>query len=222
MTSEWKRAGSGCLLSWITPNKYIRLFLMRTSYLGALEPSLPRPYDLPTMKVRSIYFDLSQPLPASFARKFSLIVDGGTLEHIYDVPQCIRNIARLLDVPGTFLSISCANNFMGHGSYQFSPEFYFRALSPEGGFHVDEVILTEVHRDAQWYTAIDPALARQRVELANCFPTYIMVRATKIDSGDVSALTPKQSDYEFKMWIDGSTHIRETRRPTCEAQPSVG
>ena len=140
--------------------------------------------------------------------QFSLIFDGGSLEHIYDVPQCIKNIVSMLEVSGHLISINGANNFMGHGFYQFSPEFFFRVFSSENGFSVDELVLSEVNRDATWYSATDPAMARQRVELVNNYPTYIMVRALKRKPVDALSVTPQQSDYELKMWSEGSMHLK--------------
>ncbi len=155
-----------------------------------------------------IILDMNKCVAPELRGQFSLIFDGGSLEHIYDVPQCIKNIVSMLEVSGHLISINGANNFMGHGFYQFSPEFFFRVFSSENGFSVDELVLSEVNRDATWYSATDPAMARQRVELVNNYPTYIMVRALKRKPVDALSVTPQQSDYELKMWSEGSMHLK--------------
>lgn len=155
-----------------------------------------------------IIADMNQPLPPDVRERFSVVIDGGSIEHIFDVPQCLRNIVNLLDEGGCLISINGANNFMGHGFYQFSPEFFFRVFCEQNGFATEEVVLTEVHGDAQWYKATDPAVVRQRLELVNSLPTYIMVRARKIDTVDFPKVIPQQSDYQQKMWDEGSEHLK--------------
>jgi hypothetical protein len=43
-----------------------------------------------------------------------------------------------------FVAVTTANNFMGNGFYQFGPELYYRILSEENGFLVEEMILVGV------------------------------------------------------------------------------
>lgn len=48
----------------------------------------------------SIIHDLNKPIPDHFVGKFDTIIDGGTLEHIYHIPNAFMNIAKLLPVGG--------------------------------------------------------------------------------------------------------------------------
>src|SRR5690606_14323808 len=141
----------------------------------------------------SIVFDMNRPAPASLRGRFTLLVDGGTLEHIFDVPQALRNVASMLRVGGHFVSINGTNNFMGHGFYQFSPELFFRVFCAENGFELEALTLTETHRDSYWFEASDPALVRQRLEVVNGYPTYIMVRARKTADVELFCNPPQQS-----------------------------
>jgi len=55
----------------------------------------------------------------------SLIVDGGTLEHIFHVPNVMKNIFYILGDRGVIYHANPMNNYVDHGFYQFSPTFYF-------------------------------------------------------------------------------------------------
>ncbi len=44
---------------------------------------------------------------------------------------------------GHFISVTFANNFLGHGFHQFSPELYFRVFCPANGFEVESLMLCE-------------------------------------------------------------------------------
>ena len=101
----------------------------------------------------------------------------------------------MVSVGGHFLEITAANNFMGHGFYQFGPELYYRVFSPENGFAIEDVILCEVDRGGTWYRAEDPESFGRRVELINSRPTYILVAARKVSDALILKTSPQQSDY---------------------------
>ena len=69
--------------------------------------------------------DLNQAIPHSLEEQFGTIIDGGTVEHVFDVKQAMQNIARMLAVGGRVVHISPACNWLGHGFYQFSPTLFF-------------------------------------------------------------------------------------------------
>ena len=74
----------------------------------------------------SIIYNLN--LPYISSKKYQYIYDGGTTEHIFNIPQVIENVINMLDIDGLFVSVTCNNNFSGHGMYQFSPEFFLSSL----------------------------------------------------------------------------------------------
>jgi SAM-dependent methyltransferase len=69
--------------------------------------------------------DLNKPVPNALRSRFDLIVDAGTLEHIFDIRQSLANIALMLKPGGRVIHITPANNYTNHGFYQFSPTLYF-------------------------------------------------------------------------------------------------
>ena len=146
----------------------------------------------------AVVHDMNQPVSDSLKNKFTCVIDGGTLEHIFDFPQAIRNCMEMIRVGGHFLGITVANNFVGHGFYQFSPELFYRIFSPENGFQTELVMVREVHPRAAWYRVVDPAAVQSRVELVNGRPTYILVIAKRIAAGGIFLRSPQQSDYSVQ------------------------
>src|SRR6185369_31564 len=88
----------------------------------------------------TILQDLGTPLSDNLHGRYSAVFDAGTLEHIFNFPQALRNCMALVAPGGHLFVCSGVNNFCGHGFYQFSPELFFRALSPENGFQVTRMI----------------------------------------------------------------------------------
>jgi SAM-dependent methyltransferase len=143
----------------------------------------------------SIIHDLNEPIPDVLKKSFSCVFDGGTLEHVFNFPQAIKNCMEMVAPGGHFLGITCANNFTGHGFYQFSPELFYRVFSPENGYVVEDMLLCQPHRGAPRHKAEDPAVAGHRVELTNDKPTYLIVVARRTSEVEIFDTTPQQSDY---------------------------
>jgi hypothetical protein len=139
--------------------------------------------------------DLNRPIPPQFSQRFSLVYDGGTLEHVFNFSQALKNCMEMVRVGGHFIQLTVANNYMGHGFWQISPEMSYRVFTPENGFQIVAVFLHEVVPNGGWYMVSDPVSHQGRVELVNSAPTYIMTIAKRISAADIFATTPQQSDY---------------------------
>ncbi len=139
----------------------------------------------------TIIHDLNKPIPEQYHNRFSAIVDGGTIEHVFDFPTAIKSCMDCLEVGGFYIGITPANNQMGHGFYQFSPELYYRVFSPENGFKVENIFIVS---GGEMYKVMDPKLAGSRVELVNSKPASLVVIAKKTDSKKEFTI-PQQSDY---------------------------
>jgi len=143
----------------------------------------------------TIIHSMNDPIPDTLKGAFTCVLDGGCLEHIFNFPQAIRNCMEMVKVGGTFLSMTPSNNFMGHGFYQFSPELFYRVLSPQNGFAVKSMIVCELDPGSPQYRVKDPEAVGHRIVLANSIATYLFVMATRTHIADIFAAVPSQSDY---------------------------
>lgn len=173
---------------------YVEEFLR---YLGAHEISS---IDASPYENASIVHDMNMPIGDELKQKFSVVIDGGTLEHVFNFPTAIRNCMEMLKIGGHFFSHTMANNFMGHGFYQFSPELFYRVFSSENGFRVHRAVLFESRiGKPKWYEAADPQRIGERVELINRRQTYLLVHAERIADVPIFAAPPQQADYSA-LW----------------------
>lgn len=73
----------------------------------------------------SIVHDLNDPdLPRELLEKFDVIIDHGTLEHVFHVPNALNNLFRLLKIDGRLIHCAPTSNLVDHGLYMFSPTFF--------------------------------------------------------------------------------------------------
>jgi len=77
-------------------------------------------------------FDLGLPLPKQYKNRFDTILDVGTLEHIFDIPQALENINDMLKAGGTLVMASPMSKAANHGFYSISPTLYHDYLIENG------------------------------------------------------------------------------------------
>jgi SAM-dependent methyltransferase len=170
-------------------------------------------FDNSSYEGASIIHNMNRPLPDAYDEAFDCVIDGGTLEHIFNLPVALQNCMRMVKAGGHFLAITPCNNFMGHGFYQFSPELYYGVFSERNGFKVEQMFIFESRPDATWYSVANPAILGGRVELVNAQRTYLLVRARRMKIVPLDDITPQQSDY-VTAW---ATELRPVDMPALSS-----
>lgn len=139
--------------------------------------------------------DMNRPIPDQFKSRYSLVLDSGTLEHVFNFPVAIKNCMEMVAPGGYYLGITPANNFTGHGFYQFSPELFFGMFAPSQGFELLRLIAFEDRPHAQWYRVNSPNSVQARITLRNTRPVYLFVIAKRVKSIEPLLVEPQQCDY---------------------------
>ena len=156
--------------------------------------------DISDYECATILHDMNMPLPETLQCRFNLVIDGGSLEHVFQYPTALKNCMRAVAVGGYFVTITPANNLMGHGFYQISPELFFRVLHPDNGFKMKHAVIFEHPWKKTWYEVIDPEKVGSRVELKNKKHAYLIACARKTADVPIFAKIPQQSDYSA-IWL---------------------
>ncbi|WP_299819409.1 hypothetical protein [uncultured Pontibacter sp.] len=144
----------------------------------------------------SIIHDMNVPIPLEYQNKYSAVVDGGTLEHIFNFPVAIKNCMDALKVGGHFIGFTPANNTFGHGFYQFSSELFYRVFCSQNGFKI-KMLAAYTGDGGDWYTVADTEQVKSRVMLTNALPTHLIVIAEKVEAKAVFYVMPQQTDYQY-------------------------
>jgi hypothetical protein len=147
----------------------------------------------------TIVHNLNDPLPAQLRQRYGLVLDGGTLEHVFDYPSAIRNALDAVRVGGHFAAITPVNGYAGHGFYQLSPELFYRVLSPTNGFRMVCALLKPLHWRSHWRLVPDPEAVGGRVIWRGAWPTLLHVLAQRTEAVPLLEQPPLQSDY-LAVW----------------------
>jgi hypothetical protein len=167
-------------------------------------------FDVSDFEGATYIHDFNLPLDKKFSRRFSVVLDSGSLEHIFNFPQAIANCMEMVDVGGHFIGITPTNNFLGHGFYQFSPELFFRVFSPRNGFAVPQILAFESF-GTTWYEVVDPDALGQRVSLINRRETYLVIIAQKTAEMPLFADGVQQSFYSAQWQLGQPVGQLQTR-----------
>lgn len=167
-------------------------------------------FDASDYEKASHVHDFNFPIADEFRGRFSAVLDGGTLEHIFNYPVALKNCLEMVAKGGHFLAITPTNNFLGHGFYQFSPELFFNVLGGNNGFELVDLVFFEDYEGSPWYQVADPRRMGGRITLQNAKPAYLLVIATRTRILPVFSEFPQQSDYSAE-WSSIGLNKRHTR-----------
>lgn len=159
----------------------------------------------------SVVHDLNFPVTKDLIHKYDTIIDLGTTEHVFNTAQVLDNCDKMIKFGGKIIHVLPANNFNGHGFYQFSPELFFSYYSELNGYN-SEVFLVNLSKRRYWYK-IKSLSDGKRLEVNHHGPMYVMVVATKINTNKSRIL---QSDYKF-VWA----HAKETDMQKIKVEQKI-
>ncbi|WP_373033245.1 hypothetical protein [Sulfurovum sp.] len=164
-----------------------------------------------------VVHDMNQNIGREYYEKYDVVVDGGTLEHVFNFPVAISNCMQMLKEGGNLFVFTMANNHMGHGFYQFSPELFFRTLNEDNGFEIVDILLeehkypgAELSHKTDIYKVEDPYKVKGRVGLVSKSPVMLLVQATRKKIKPLFDNYPVQSDYSSLYESHGNKITHES------------
>ena len=170
-------------------SKYIDEYL--TKHFGSNSVDV---LDVNNYENANIIQDLNKDIPTNLEGKFDTIIDGGSLEHVFDVKTALNNLKKMCKINGIIIHISPTNNFCGHGFYQFSPNLFHSIYNEENGFDKTEIILCKVFDSDHWYKIKRESFNNnRRIDIITDEETFVFCSTIKSDSTKQRLF--QQSDY---------------------------
>ena len=148
----------------------------------------------------NIIHNLNYDVPEELKDKYDLIIDGGSLEHVFDIKTALTNLKKMCKVNGTIIHISPANNFCGHGFYQFSPNLFGSFYRESQGFRDTNIILCKMFDSSVWCKIKRENFNNnKRINIISDEETMVLVSSTKIENIN-NPKTIQQSDYSENFY----------------------
>lgn len=77
--------------------------------------------------------DLNQPTtPGHLCNAFEVVLDSGTIEHVFDIGQAMRHCLQMTRHGGRIIHLTPSSNAVNHGLYSVSPSLYEDFYSASG------------------------------------------------------------------------------------------
>lgn len=159
-----------------------------------------------------ILHDLNLPVSQDLYEKFDLIYDGGSTEHVFNLPQVLENYSKMVKVGGVIIHDSPTNNWVNHGYYQIQPELYLDYYN-ENNYEVLQIQIVESKRrhlaKAKIYD-YDPEVFEKLSHGGwgkAILDTWISVRKTE----SITCKFPQQSRYENYFWTANTFEVDSSK-----------
>jgi SAM-dependent methyltransferase len=156
--------------------------------------------------------DLNVAVGEGLRRRFDTVLDGGTLEHVFNYPVALANAMDMVRPGGRLIHITPTNQEAGHGFYQLSPEVFFRSLCEENGYRIERALLREETTKGLWREVHDPVALGHRVEFTTSTKAYLYIAARRVAAVPPFSRWPQQSDYASE-WEDPGRQAWTVRTP---------
>lgn len=162
--------------------------------------------DISGFEGASIIQDLSKDLDPTLEEQFDVIYDGGTCEHIFELPTAYRNLHKMLKKGGVLIGHSPCNNWINHGFYQISPEMVYGFWEKAMGYEVLQLILQPLLPNFadRIVTTTNPNVTGVRPRLQGALPInspIIMCYAVRKPKQAAQTKQAYQTDY-LEKWND--------------------
>lgn len=104
--------------------------------------------DISPYEGADIILDLNKKLPSDLYQRFDYVVDGGTLEHVFDPATALKNMANMVKRGGYIFHQGPVAGLVNHGFYSFSP-ILFSEFYKANGFEIKQLELCFRTRDSK-------------------------------------------------------------------------
>jgi hypothetical protein len=152
--------------------------------------------DVDAYEGADVIWNLNDAVPAGLEERFDFILDGGTLEHVFDLPQAMSNLVRMTRVGGTVAIMAPASNSVDHGFYSVSPTLLFDYFGANGfgalSCYLAELFSCDYSRPVSVYTY--PSVGGE-YRMSSGDTLYTVFFATKLHPSPAQSVKPIQSLY---------------------------
>jgi SAM-dependent methyltransferase len=177
--------------------------------------------DVSDFEGANVLLDLnSAQVPGAGLATYDLILDHGSIEHVFNLPNALSTLWNLLRVNGRIFHSSPGSNFFDHGFYSLSPTF-FHDFYTENGWEIERIEVFRMSREPNcvpFYTPYSPGvmdgLSYGGLD-AHMYGTVCVAVKRDVSTADK---WPMQSRYKRnEAWRTGS--VAQADKPASAAAP---
>jgi SAM-dependent methyltransferase len=143
--------------------------------------------------------DLNHPqTPDHLVEQFDVVLDSGTIEHVFDLPAALRHCCRLVKPGGRVIHLTPSSNCVEHGFYSVSPTL-FHDFYRANGFELADIFLCRIPLDLQrgvWQVYDYLRSPQRMIPLGMLDDSIWFTWSVALAPGRFDNVTPQQGFYE--------------------------
>ncbi len=175
--------------------------------------------DVSSFEGADLVHDINLEVPPELHNRFDVIIDGGTLEHVFHFPQALANIHSMLRPGGRVIHLSPSSNHMDHGFYMFCPTVFWDYYETNQ-YSICEFKMIKHSQDAlrdPWeISRYTPGCLDQVAYGGLDSAMYAIFAVMKKEANSTSNRIPQQGYYRRVAWSQPTTDS------TAETSRSLG
>jgi len=129
--------------------------------------------------------------------RFDVVLDSGTIEHVFHVPNALKNVLTLAKEGGRVIFLSPSSNHVDHGFYMFSPTLFMDYLVTNG-LRIEKLYFIRYASSGRgpWkaYAYDRESWRKFEIGALDARPYMVFVVATRVPGSSIGRI-PQQSMY---------------------------
>jgi SAM-dependent methyltransferase len=150
----------------------------------------------------------SDNLSPSLIGQFDVVLDSGTIEHVFHVPNALKNALSLAKEGGRVIFLSPSSNHVDHGFYMYSPTLFMDYLTANG-LRIETCYFIRYSPDGrrpwQAYRYTRESWRQFTIGVLDDRPYMVFVVATRVPGSSIGKI-PQQALY-LERWNAGGSMV---------------
>jgi hypothetical protein len=150
----------------------------------------------------------SDNLSPSLIGQFDVVLDSGTIEHVFHVPNALKNALSLAKEGGRVIFLSPSSNHVDHGFYMYSPTLFMDYLTANG-WRIETCYFIRYSPDRrtpwQAYRYTRESWRQFTIGVLDDRPYLVFVVATRVPGSSIGKI-PQQTLY-LERWNAGGSMV---------------
>jgi hypothetical protein len=162
----------------------------------------------------NLIVDLNEDMGLSGLPRYSFILDFGTMEHVFNVPNGLKNVFNMLKHDGYAFHLLPASNGVQHGFYQFSPTMlvdYYRANN--FSIKMSHIAKTVEYSNRSGYELFPYYSWNEFNPPLGGMDNSIYYSTILVKKLDISTcyINPSQSAYKDRLWLRKNHQVEKLK-----------
>lgn len=127
----------------------------------------------------SVICNLNNDIPSELYNRFDVVFDGGSTEHMFNVPKVFENYNKMLKIGGLIIHSLPSTGCLDHGFYMFSPTLFYDYYS-QNKWKIEDFFMIKIPHEhySSWsiYKYDEPGPSLEAIDFPGRWGIFFIAR----------------------------------------------